>query len=100
MRVTLLHVEGCPSRDVAEGRLREALAVLGYDVQVEAVLVGTPQEADAWGFHGSPSVLVDGRDPFAAEGAAVGLSCRLYPTPDGLRGSPTVDQLVEALRSS
>jgi len=100
MRVQLLHVDGCPSQTVAEGRLREALAVLGHDVAVEAVLVSTPEEADAWGFHGSPSVLVDGKDPFAEPGAAVGLSCRLYRTPEGLRGSPTVEQLVEVLRPS
>jgi hypothetical protein len=27
----------------------------------------------------------------------VGLSCRVYPTPDGFRGSPTVDQFIEVL---
>lgn len=97
MRVQLLYFDGCPSWEVAEARLREALGVLGHAVEVETVLVNTPEKADEWGFHGSPSVLVDGEDPFVEPGAAVGLSCRLYRTPEGLRGSPTVNQLVEAL---
>ena len=35
----------------------------------------------------------------AAAGVVVplGLTCRLYPTPDGLAGTPTVEQLVHVL---
>ena len=47
---------------------------------------------------GSPTVLVDGVDPFGDDAGAVGLSCRLYRTDAGLVGAPTVDQLVSALR--
>jgi hypothetical protein len=77
--------------------LREALETLGFPVEVEKVLVTTPEQAEHWSFRGSPSVLVDGEDPFAQPGAPVGLSCRLYRTPEGVGGSPTVDQLVEVL---
>lgn len=45
------------------------------------------------GFHGSPSILVDGVDVFAGAGAGLDLSCRLYQTPDGPAGAPSVDQL-------
>ena len=41
-------------------------------------LVRTPQEAQAVGFRGSPTALVDGIDPFADPVTPVGLSCRLY----------------------
>ncbi len=44
------------------------------------------------------TVLVDGVDPFADASAPVGLSCRVFRTPDGLRGAPTVEQLVRVLR--
>jgi len=43
-------------------------------------------------------VLVDGVDPFADSDDPVGLSCRVFRTPEGLRGAPTGQQLVEALR--
>jgi hypothetical protein len=82
---------------VADDRLQGALEELGSTVEVERVLVSTPEEAKAWSFHGSPSILVDGEDPFAEPGVDVGLSCRLYRTPAGVAGAPTVAQLVEVL---
>jgi len=60
-------------------------------------LVETLEEAERVGFHGSPSILVDGVDVFADPEAGVGLSCRVYRTPDGLAGAPTVEQLRAAL---
>lgn len=97
MRVQLLYLDGCPHWKVADARLREALEAVGRPVEVEKVLVAAPEQAEEWGFHGSPSVLLDGEDAFAQAGALVGLSCRLYRTPEGVGGSPTVDQLVEVL---
>lgn len=100
MRIELHYFEGCPSWQVADDRLREALAAAGHaDVTVERVLVATPEQAEELGFCGSPTVLLDGVDPFAVPGAAVGFSCRLYRTPSGLGGSPSVEQLVEVLRA-
>ena len=97
VRVQLLYFDGCPSWQVADARLREALREVGRSVEVEKVLITTPEQADEWHFVGSPSVLVDGDDLFAEPDAPVGLACRLYRTPEGLRGSPTVSQLVAAL---
>lgn len=98
MKVELLYFDGCPNWLEADARLREALeAVESGDVEVERLLVSTPKEAEEVGFLGSPTVLVNGVDPFAEPGAAVGLSCRLYRTPAGLAGAPTVEQLVEVL---
>jgi hypothetical protein len=97
--VTLLYFDGCPNWQLAGERLREALALAGRnDVRVEHRLVGTPEEAVAAEFRGSPTVLIDGRDPFADPYAPVGLSCRVYRTEAGLAGSPTVDQLLAVLQ--
>jgi hypothetical protein len=46
---------------------------------------------------GSPTLLIDGCDPLSAPGAPVGLACRLYRTPDGLAGTPTMEQLMKVL---
>lgn len=97
MKLQLLYFDGCPHWQVADARLRAALDEVGSTAEVERVLVTTPEEAEAWRFHGSPSVLVDGEDPFVEPGAPVGLSCRLYRTPAGVDGSPTVEQLVGVL---
>jgi hypothetical protein len=98
MKVELQYFDGCPNWLETDTRLREALAAVGRgDVDVEHILVSTAQDAEAVHFHGSPTVLVDGVDPFAEPGAAVGLSCRLYRTATGSAGAPTVKQLVEVL---
>ncbi|GGN51233.1 hypothetical protein GCM10011579_006850 [Streptomyces albiflavescens] len=47
---------------------------------------------------GSPTVLIDGADLFAAPGTAASVSCRLYRSPDGrTEGAPTVDDLQRAV---
>ncbi|MDD9375731.1 hypothetical protein M8Z33_03390 [Streptomyces sp. ZAF1911] len=57
-------------------------------------------EADAarWGMTGSPTVLLDGADPFAVAGAPASVSCRLYRDADcHAEGAPTVQALRRAL---
>lgn len=98
MAVTLLYFDGCPGWATTETRIREALQRVGLpDAALTLRTVETPMEAEAVGFRGSPTVLIDGIDPFAEPDAPVGLSCRLYETPDGLLGAPTIEQLVRAL---
>ena len=98
VRVTLRYFDDCPSWRTADERLREALSRTGNSgVEVRYERVETADDAERLAFVGSPTILVDGIDPFAAAGAPVGLACRVYPTPDGLRGSPTLDQLVAVL---
>ncbi len=100
MKVELLWFSGCPNWQETDTQLRQAVALAGADVEVALVEVTTPEDAERLRFRGSPTVLVDGRDPFAGESDPVGLSCRVFRTPDGLRGAPTVEQLVDALRGS
>jgi hypothetical protein len=95
MRVILLHFDGCPHWQILAERLEALSGEL--DFTVERQVVDTPEAAEAVGFRGSPTVLVDGIDPFADPAAPVGLSCRVYSTPEGLRGSPTEAMLRQAL---
>lgn len=98
MEVTVLYVEGCPNVRTAEERVAAALGRLGLtDVTVARRRVASEEEAQRWGFRGSPTVLLDGRDPFADPGPPVGLSCRFYATDEGLSGAPTVEELVGVL---
>ena len=98
MDIELLYFNGCPSWLLTEQRLREAIEEAGLDAVPVRVSVTTAEEAERLRFRGSPTVLLDGRDPFADESAPFGLACRVFPTPDGLQGAPTVAQLVEALQ--
>ena len=96
--MTLLYFEDCPNWRRADERLRTALAASGRsDVVVRREPVGSPEEAERLGFRGSPTVLVDGRDPFADADLPIGLACRLYRTPAGPDTAPALDDLVVAL---
>lgn len=99
MDITLLYFEDCPNWRVAAERLSVIAAERG-DIRLVHHLVETQAEAERTRFHGSPSILVDGVDVFDAPDSAVGLSCRIYPTPDGLKGAPTLDQLRTVLNDA
>ncbi len=96
MDITLLYFEDCPSWKVADDRLT-SIAAERDDITVTRHLVDTPEEAERIRFHGSPSIRVDGVDPFAEPHSEVGLSCRRYLTPDGYQGAPTLQQLRAVL---
>ena len=97
MRIEVLTVPECPNRPLVEQRLAEALAGRP-DVTVERRVAGTEAEAGRYGMHGSPTVLIDGRDPFAEPGTGTSLSCRLYRDETGLvQGAPSAGQLRAAL---
>lgn len=99
MKVELLWSSGCPNWQETRRRLQQALQSAGVEAQVVLVEAALPDDAERPRFRGSPTVLVDGEDPFAEECDPVGLSCRVFRTPDGLRGAPTMEQLAAVLRA-
>jgi hypothetical protein len=96
MDVSLFYFDDCPNWKVADRRLA-AIAAERPDVVVTRHRVETPDDAERLGFHGSPSILVDDVDVFDEPDAGVGLSCRVYNTPGGPAGAPTMEQLRAAL---
>ncbi|HEX5565740.1 MAG TPA: thioredoxin family protein [Streptomyces sp.] len=100
MNIELLYFAGCPNWHLAQERLGEALAAVGRPgLEVSLRAVETDEEAQALRFPGSPTIRVNGHDPFPSTGQSYGVTCRVYATPNGLSGAPTVDQLVQALSS-
>ena len=87
---------GLPNAPVAVGRIRAALA--GRPASVELVEVTGDAEAARLGMTGSPTILLDGVDPFAGAGAVPSVSCRIYRGSDGAaEGAPSVQDLTAAL---
>lgn len=93
--VTLQYFNGCPNWQTTQARLADLAVEYGFTITHQRV--ETPEDADRLGFRGSPTVLVDGVDPFARGDEPVGLACRVYATEDGPQGSPTTAQLRDAL---
>jgi hypothetical protein len=98
MRIELLYFDGCPSYRTAEMTLRAVLARAGAEAVVELVAVNTDAEAHRLRFPSSPTIRVDGEDLFPVpDRAGYALGCRMYASPEGLRGSPTAEMVRAAL---
>ncbi|WP_460836952.1 hypothetical protein [Nocardioides marmoraquaticus] len=96
----LLLVPDCPHAGTASEMVQAVLDELGVQGRVITTVVSSDAQAEARGFVGSPTFLLDGQDPFAEPGSSVGLTCRMYRTPAGLGGVPTLSALREAVRGA
>ena len=100
MRIELLYFGGCPTYRNAAEDVRRVLAETSVEAELELVEVNSDEEARRLGFPGSPTLRIDGRDPFPVpERDEGGLTCRVYATPEGMKGTPTAAMIREALGS-
>jgi hypothetical protein len=98
VEVEVLYFDGCPTHMAATRTLREVLAELGEETEVELVAVESDEEAQRLRFPGSPTIRVNGRDLFPVPERSVwALGCRTYATPEGLKGYPTREMFRDAL---
>ncbi len=94
MRLEILQVPGCRGADLLDARLAE----LGHPRVIQRVIT-SQAEAEELGMTGSPTLLVDGADPFARPGQPPSISCRLYLDEHGRQSpAPSPGQLRAALR--
>jgi hypothetical protein len=97
VHLIILAVPDCPNVNLLEKRLAQALK--GRDATVSRHVIRDQDEAARHGMHGSPTVLIDGIDPFAGPGLPASVSCRLYREASGrAEGAPSVRQLRRAIR--
>lgn len=100
MKIDILHVPDCPNLSLLEQRLRQALGAAADETStsISTVVVPDLDAATSTGMTGSPTLLIDGTDPFAETGSSPSLSCRLYRDSEGrVSGAPTVTALRRAL---
>jgi Alkylmercury lyase len=95
MRLEVLHVPDCPNLPTMLERLARVT-----DLPVVSRVIETEADAAQFGMAGSPTLLVDGVDPFAVSGdCGCGVACRLYRDDDGrIAPAPSVEQLRVAIR--
>lgn len=99
MKLMVLTVPDCPNGPVLEARLAEMLTEHFGQVSVTRRVISDEGEAARWGMRGSPTLLIDGVDPFADSSIPASVSCRMYRGPDGvLEGAPSVAALRRALK--
>ncbi len=105
--IEVLYFDGCPHHETFLPHLRGLLAEHGITAPVTLIRIEGDDDARAHRFLGSPTVRVDGQDiePAAEQphqhdmGAKrrFGMQCRLYLTPEGTKGIPRDQWLLDAL---
>jgi hypothetical protein len=96
--VELVVVPDCPHAPAAQELLRIALDAAGLPCTgIRLSIVESQREAEERGFGGSPTILINGVDPFAEPGRPSALACRIYPGQAGPSALPPADELTRAL---
>lgn len=99
MNIELQVVPDCPNQTAAVHLLRQALDDVGLTAtQFSTVMVTSPEQAAELAFTGSPTIRIDGVDPFTDPAAPPALACRIYHTPTGPSGTPELPALRQALK--
>jgi hypothetical protein len=95
----VLHVPDCPNLPPLLQRLRQVT-----DLPVAAREIHTTAEAVAAGMAGSPTLLINGRDPFGPaddSGCECGVACRIYRDEQGRPvPAPSIAHLRAALAAA
>jgi len=100
LHLTVLAESTCPNAPVLKDRLSKVLDGRA-GISVSDQVISTEDEAIRWGMHGSPTLLIDGVDPFTEPGQRPSLSCRLYRDDDGrASGAPSISQLRHAIEQA
>lgn len=98
MDVEILHIAECPNWQAVKPLIETAIGQQALSrTAIRFRLLTSEAEAKELDFAGSPTIFVNGRDLFPTTGYPGGLACRVYPTPEGLAGMPTLAQVKEAL---
>ncbi|MET7671927.1 DF family (seleno)protein [Micromonospora luteifusca] len=101
MNVELLVVEDCQNEGPAVVVVRRALDEVGLAaVRITVRVVTSQAEAEQLGFLGSPSVLIEGQDPFAEPHHRPAMACRLYREETGASGVPPIRRLRQAFKQA
>ena len=100
MKIELLWFDECPSYQQARALLEQVLREEKIDATIEMVQVHDRADAVAKKFLGSPTIRLNGVDPFAEPGQNnFAMQCRVYRTPEGLKGTPTKEMLRAAVEN-
>jgi len=97
MKIELLYFEDCPSWQIALENIKSALRIEGLNVPVELIQILDNDDAGKKRFLGSPSIRINGIELWDEKREVYSLSCRVYATPEGIKGSPTVSMLQLAI---
>ncbi len=95
VRIDIVYIAGCTSWEKTAFLVDQVLGDLGLDGEFYYWLCESDDQAWDWDFVGSPTVLVDGKDPFRNPDDEPGVRLRSYFSADkgGIIPYPTYEML-------
>jgi hypothetical protein len=96
--ITLLYFDDCPSWKTTLKNLNQVIDADQIPARINLLKIDSPEQAKKERFLGSPSIRVNDIDLWPEERKNYTLNCRIYRTPTGLKGSPTIEMLRERLK--
>jgi hypothetical protein len=97
MEIQLLYFDDCPSWQKALSNLRTVLKEMDLNIEINLREVKSDKEAQETKFLGSPSFQLNGQDFWHEERQSYWMNCRVYITPEGLKGWPTIEMFRQKL---
>lgn len=98
MDFELLTIRDCPHASAARELFSRAMSEGNEPAFIAVREIMTDEEAEASGFHGSPTFMADGIDLFPST-AEPAMTCRIYHTAGGLSGLPSLESLRHAIQA-
>lgn len=100
MNIELLYFDGCPSWQKGLENLKVAIQLEEIETNVNLVRIRDDADAMRLKFLGSPSFRANGIELWPEEREAYALSCRVYPSSEGIKGWPDISMLRQKLRDA
>ena len=91
--IELIYFDGCPNAEPARINLRQAISALDLAADWQEWEQGEPQVPEYVKQHGSPTILVNGRDVTGVEAGVTGAACRAD-------GAPSIDAIRAAIEET
>ena len=89
-KIDLVYFEGCPNAASARENLRAAVEAVGADLMWSEWDLMSESTPEHFRQHGSPTVLIDGRDVTGEGQEAVAMACRAD-------GAPSIQAITDGL---
>ena len=97
--IEILYFDDCPSWKNAKLTLEKTLEKNNVSAEIQLISVETQASANENKFTGSPMIRINGNELFPTGQDNYGLGCRVFQTPDGMKGWPTENMLSEKINS-
>lgn len=101
MKIEVLYMPACPHHPPAVKQLRDVLSAEGVQAEIDEVPVRDAKTAEKYGFPGSPTIRINGRDIAGEQHSPLSfaLACRVYPGAEKA-GVPPLGMMQRAVREA